>query len=456
MPKNKSEGNRTQRDWLTLFAMDTKKIILFGAGRSARHLVSFLVEGALLGKWTVLVADTNVSHWANEYGHLNHVDFIAGDAGDAKFRHKLIAHSNLVISMLPAFMHAEVVKDCINFHVHVFTPSYVSPEVNAMNERAIQEGVLVLNEMGVDPGIDHISAMEIIHRLKEQGAEITSFESYTGGLVAPASDDNLWGYKISWNPRNIILAGSTGHAMYRENDKLRMVPYFKLFDEVETVVASDGVRYDAYANRNSVHYIELYGLENVQKLVRGTLRKQGYCKGWAFLVKNGFTNDDTKIPAGAFSTWEDLSQSLLGLNFNIKNENELVANMLQEIGIFSNEPLSKDELTCAQHLQQLLERKWVLREGDRDMIVMVHKFGYTLKGKKFMLTSSMVLEGDDEIRTAMSKTVGMPIAFAVDRLFNGDFSSRGVQIPVSPEFYKPLLRDLHNYGISFVETLEEL
>ena len=456
MPKNKGTRNRSQVDWLTLFSMEMKKVILFGAGRSARHLVSFLVEGALKGKWQVVIADTNVTHWIEEYGELDQVKFVSGDASIAKFRHGLITNSFLVISMLPAFMHAEVVRDCINFHVHVFTPSYVSPEVNAMNERAIQEGVLVLNEMGVDPGIDHISAMEIIHRLKSQGAEIESFESYTGGLVAPSSDDNLWGYKISWNPRNIILAGSTGHAMYRENEKLRMVPYFKLFDEVETVVASDGVRYDAYANRNSVHYIELYGLENVHKLVRGTLRKQGYCKGWSFLVKNGFVNDDTKIPATAFSTWEDLSQSLLGVNFNIKNENEQVADMLQEIGIFSNELLSKEELTCAQHLQQLLEKKWVLKEGDRDMIVMVHKFGYTLNGKKFMLTSSMVLEGDDELKTAMSKTVGMPIAFAVERLFNGDFSSRGVQIPVSPEFYEPLLHDLHNYGISFVETLEEL
>lgn len=436
--------------------MEMKKIILFGAGRSARHLVSFLVEGALEGKWSVVVADTNVSHWIEEYGSLNQVDFISGDATNAEFRHELIAHSSLVISMLPAFMHAEVVKDCINFHVHVFTPSYVSAEVNAMHELALQEGVLVLNEMGVDPGIDHISAMEIIHRLKSQGAVITSFESYTGGLVAPASDDNLWGYKISWNPRNIILAGSSGHAMYRENNKLRMVPYYKLFDEVETVVASDGVRYDAYPNRNSVHYLELYGLENVHKLVRGTLRKQGYCKGWSFLVKNGFVNDDTKIPAGEFSTWEELSQSLLGLNFNIKNENEEVAEMLKEIGIFSNEPLKNEELTCAQHLQQLLERKWVLKEGDRDMIVMVHKFGYTLQGKNHMLTSSMVLEGDDEFKTAMSKTVGMPIAFAVNRLFNGDFSSRGVRIPVTSEFYEPLLQDLHNYGISFVETIEEI
>jgi saccharopine dehydrogenase-like NADP-dependent oxidoreductase len=266
----------------------------------------------------------------------------------------------------------------------------------------------------------------------------------------------LWGYKISWNPRNIILAGSTGHAMYRENNKLRMVPYFKLFDEVDTVVASDGVSYDAYANRNSVHYLELYGLENVQKLVRGTLRKQGYCKGWSFLVKNGFVNDDTKIPSGEFSTWVELSQSLLGLSFNLKDEKEEVVEMLKEIGIFSNEPLKKEELTCAQHLQQLLERKWVLKEGDRDMIVMVHKFGYALNGKKFMLTSSMVLEGDDEFKTAMSKTVSMPIAFAVERLFNGDFSSRGVQIPVTAEFYKPLLHDLHNFGISFVEKIEEI
>ena len=436
--------------------MEMKKIILFGAGRSARHLVSFLVEGALKGKWSLVVADTNVSHWVDEYGSLDQIQFVPGDAKNAEFRHELIAHSSLVISMLPAFMHAEVVRDCINFHVHVFTPSYVSAEVNAMHELALQEGVLVLNEMGVDPGIDHISAMEIIHRLKSQGAEITSFESYTGGLVAPASDDNLWGYKISWNPRNIILAGSSGHAMYRENNKLRMVPYYKLFDEVDTVVASDGVSYDAYPNRNSVHYLELYGLEKVNKLVRGTLRKQGYCKGWSFLVKNGFVNDDTKIPASEFSSWAELSESLLGLNFNINNEDEEVVNMLNEIGIFSNESLKNEELTCAQHLQQLLEKRWVLKEGDRDMIVMVHKFGYTLKGKNHILTSSMVLEGDDEFNTAMSKTVGMPIAFAVERLFRGDFSSRGVQIPVTAEFYEPLLQDLHNYGISFVETIEEI
>lgn len=434
--------------------METKKIILFGAGRSARHLVSFLVEGAIHGKWSVVVADTNVSHWISEFGEISRVNFISGDASNAKFRRELIAHSTIVVSMLPAFMHADVVKDCINFHVHVITPSYVSPEISDMHDIAVQEDVLVLNEMGVDPGIDHISAMEIIHRLKAQGAEINSFESYTGGLVAPASDDNLWGYKISWNPRNVILAGSSGHAMYREDEKLRLVPYYKLFDDVQTIVASDGVSYDAYANRNSVHYLELYGLEKVQKLVRGTLRKQGYCRGWAFLVKNGFTNDDTKIPGGVFSTWSELSASLLGSEFSLNKEEAKLAAMLNEIGIFSNEVLSSDELTCAQHLQQLLEKKWKLNQGDRDMIVMVHKFGYTLGDKKFQLTSSLVLEGDDDFKTAMSKTVSMPIAFAIERLLNGDFASRGVKIPVTQEFYEPLLQDLRNYGISFVESVE--
>jgi saccharopine dehydrogenase-like NADP-dependent oxidoreductase len=436
--------------------MDTKKIILFGAGRSARHLVSFLVEGASEGKWNVVVADVNVDHWVKEYGGAVGVNFVSGDAQNADFRQEHISHASLVISMLPAFMHLDVVRDCINFHVHVFTPSYVSPQVNELHELAVQENVLVLNEMGVDPGIDHLSAMEIIHRLKAVGAKIESFESYTGGLVAPASDDNLWGYKISWNPRNIILAGSSGHAMYREDNKLRMVPYFNLFDQVEIVVAHDGVSYDAYANRNSVHYLELYGLEDVKKLVRGTLRKQGYCNGWSFLVKNGFTNDDTKIPSGTFRTWAELSQSLLGVNFDVNNENEKVGAMLNEIGIFSEESIANEEYTCAEHLQQLLEKKWVLKKGDRDMIVMVHKFGYTLNEKRYMLTSSMVLEGVDEFKTAMSKTVGMPIAFAVERLFNGDFVSRGVQIPVTPEFYVPLLQDLKPIGISFVESIVEL
>jgi len=441
--------------------MSLKKIVVLGAGRSSRHVISHLKQVAVQEGFEVVVADADISHISQLIPANDRLSYVQGNAGDSSFRLALMQGSQLVISMLPAFMHIDVVQDCLELEIDIITPSYVSPALQELHEEAQSKNVLVLNEMGVDPGIDHMSAMEIIHRLKNEGASILSFESYTGGLVAPKSDTNLWGYKISWNPRNVVMAGSGGLAQYRENSKVRYIPYSRVFEDITEVVASDGVTYDAYANRNSLQYLSLYGLDTVQTLIRGTLRKKGFCEAWTVLVNAGFTNDDTVLTSGLVNTWEELSESVLGAKRLAawKKGEGLSSSQhakLEELGLWSSIPLQKKDATLAVHLQDLLERQWVLQPGDADLIVMVHRFIYEINGVRRQLMSSLVLEGENDVYTAMSKTVGMPIAFGAVRLLRGQFSSKGVHIPISPEFYSPLLEDLRQTGIRFEESITEI
>ena len=441
--------------------MSLKKIVVLGAGRSSRHVISHLSKVASLEGFQIVVADADISGISKLIPQNENLKYVEGNAGDSDFRLNLMQGSQLVISMLPAFMHIEVVQDCLVLEIDIITPSYVSPALQELHAEAVSKNVLVLNEMGVDPGIDHMSAMDIIHRLKTEGAHIKSFESYTGGLVAPRSDTNKWGYKISWNPRNVVMAGSGGLAQYRQNGKVRYIPYSRIFEDISEVKDDKGVPYDAYANRNSLQYLSLYELEDIDTLIRGTLRKKGFCDAWNVLVNAGFTNDDTLIPQGQVKTWSDLAEAVLG--------NKLLSNWkkgiglspeqferLTELGIWSDLPLSSKDATIAVHLQELLEKQWVLLPGDADMIVMVHRFNYEKAGKSYQLISSLVLEGDNDVYTAMSKTVGMPIAFGAIRLLKGEFKSKGIHIPTTPEFYIPLLDDLKSVGIDFHESISEL
>ena len=441
--------------------MSLKKIVVLGAGRSSRHVISHLAKVAPQEGFKIVVADADISGISNLIPADEFLSYVQGNAGDSDFRLNLMQGSQLVISMLPAFMHTEVVQDCLVLEIDIITPSYVSPALQELHDEAVSKNVLVLNEMGVDPGIDHMSAMDIIHRLKSEGAELNSFESYTGGLVAPKSDTNLWGYKISWNPRNVVMAGSGGLAQYRHNGKVRYIPYSRIFEDITEVKDDKGIPYDAYANRNSLQYLSLYGIEEIPTLIRGTLRKKGFCDAWNVLVHAGFTNDDTVIPQGQVSNWQELAEAVLGsqrLN-EWKSGVGLTTeqfNRLNELGIWSDTPLSMKSATLSSHLQELMEKKWVLLPGDADLIVMVHRFNYTKNNKKFQLMSSLVLEGDNDVFTAMSKTVGMPIAFAAVRLLKGEFRSKGVHIPITPEFYSPLISDLQQVGIRFHESISEL
>jgi saccharopine dehydrogenase-like NADP-dependent oxidoreductase len=428
--------------------MEKKKVVVIGAGRSATHLIEYLAKLAQEQIIDLVVADMNLSHWS----HLTNVERHEINIHDTDKVRQVLHGAFCVVSMVPADFHILIVRPAVQMGIHAFTPSYVSTSIHDLNDLALSNDVLILNEMGVDPGIDHMSAMELIHRVKSQGMHIESFESYTGGLVAKRSDTNKWGYKISWNPRNIVLAGSSGHALFRENGKDRLLPYNKLFSEVVEVQASDNEFYEGYANRNSLTYVEDYGLNNALTVKRGTLRKKGFSHGWNFLVQSGYTNDATLVPPSLL-TWNDLSLSLLGEHGfeSIKNNTELFS-QLEELGLFSAQLLKKESQSCAAHLQDLLEEKWRLEQGDSDKIVMVHRLRATKDTKMYEFTSSLVIEGENERHTAMSKTVGMPIAFAVERMIRGEIKERGVRLPILPELYLPILEDLKKIGVAFTES----
>jgi saccharopine dehydrogenase-like NADP-dependent oxidoreductase len=437
-----------------------KKILIIGAGRSTSSLISYLLKNSKTYDWQVTVADTDIK-LAESKIKGSDAEAVAFDVNNVKEREDFIKAHDIVISMLPAFMHGDVARDCVRLGKHIATASYVSNDMKELDALAREKGVLLLNECGLDPGIDHASAMKIIHDLKSKGAEITSFKSYCGGLVAPESNDNPWGYKFSWNPRNVVLAGQ-GTAQFIEGGKLKFIPYNRLFTRIDTIAVDGYGNFDAYANRDSIGYKEPYGLNNIQTLLRGTLRQTGYCKAWNVFVKLGFTDDGYKIRDSDKLDYTQLLESFLPegngntlerlKNFMGNEWDADIQNKLEYLELFSNKKIKLKEGSPAQLLQDLLEEKWKLKHGDKDMIVMQHLFLYTLNNKNHQLTSSLVVIGDDEEHTAMAKTVGLPLAITVKNFLTGKFKLSGVQIPIVPQIYEPLLKELEEYNIIFKES----
>ncbi len=436
-----------------------KKILIIGAGRSAASLIAYLLEKAKKNNWVVKVVDRDEALAKRRVGDHPAGQAEAFSAEDADKRQKLITESDLVISMLPATMHIDVASDCVELGVHLITPSYVTKEMKALDVAARQKGILLLNEMGVDPGIDHMSAMQIIHRLRAEGAEIKRFESFTGGLVAPESDDNPWHYKFSWNPRNVVMAGQGGTAQFLHNHKLKYIPTHKIFDRYKSIDVPGYGSFDGYANRDSLSYRKVYGLEKVPTIYRGTLRGKGFCEAWSVFVQLGITTEDFEVESdgmtyrefiNAFLMYDETKpveeklQEYLGLS----NE---VMDKLKWLGIFDDRVIGLDRATPAAILQKLLEEKWELSDNDKDMIVMWHRFDYLLNGVEKELHSSLVHIGRDRNFTAMSDTVGWPMAVAAELILDGSIDETGVQLPILPGVYEPILHALEKLGVKFIE-----
>jgi len=389
---------------------------------------------------------------------------IAFDIANEEQRKKEIASADLVISLLPPHLHLDVAIECVKQKKHLVTASYITKEMQDLHVEALKNGVTLLNECGLDPGIDHMSAMKIIDEIKGSHGDVVSFKSYTGGLVAPESNDNPWGYKFSWNPRNVILAGQ-GTAKYIENGKYRYIPYNRLFTQIETV-AIDGLgQFDGYANRDSLAYRKIYQLNHVPTMLRGTLRQQGFCKAWNVFVQIGLTDDSYVIEDSEHLTYAQLIEAMLPTSINggsLKkrvavfsnlNENSAEINMIEWTGILNDTPINMVKATPAQILQKLLEEKWKLKDGDKDMIVMQHEFETRNKKQETKkITSSLIVVGEDQTYTAMAKTVGLPAAIAAKLILNKEIKSRGVLIPVLKEIYEPVLKELATLGITFKEN----
>lgn len=440
-----------------------KNILIVGAGRSSSSLVTYLLNKAAEESLHIIIADKdleNANQLANQHPSCEVVQL---NIFHQVQRQEMVKKADVVISMLPARFHIEIAHDCLTFEKHLVTASYISPELKEMNDEVTKKGLIFMNEIGLDPGIDHMSAMQVIDRIKENGGKMLMFESFTGGLVAPESDNNLWNYKFTWNPRNVVVAGQGGVAKFIQEGKYKYIPYHKLFRRTEFLSIEGYGKFEAMANRDSLNYREIYGLEDVLTLYRGTIRRVGFCRAWNLFVQLGMTDDSYEMEGSETMSYREFTNSFLpykphdSVELKMRHylkidQDDVIWDKLLELDLFDADKIvGLKHATPAQILQHILMQKWTLSEDDKDMIVMYHKFGYEMDGEKKQIESSMVVKGDDQTYTAMAKTVGLPVAIAALAILNGKIKKAGVQLPIDKEVYDPILEELEKYGIQFNE-----
>ncbi len=426
-----------------------KQLLLFGAGKSATALIDYLGEISVENQWQVTIADRNLTAWEERLSGNPFMHTVSLSVEEEGLRQKLIARADIVISLLPAGLHYLVALDCLQLGKHLLTASYIDEKINALSDAIKKKGLLFLCEMGLDPGIDHMSALQMIHGIQEAGGVIHSFRSHCGGLVAPESDDNPWHYKISWNPGNVVAAGRAG-AVYRENSLVKSLGYRDLFKSCEEVTVDGLGRLAFYPNRDSLHYIPVYGLDKVATFIRTTLRHPDFCKGWQKVIELGLTDNEHLINTDGLTVAGFLAK-YLGSPQNHSETSALVSKQFNYLGAKDNQLINKGECTAAAVLQYLIEQKWVLEPTDKDMIVMLHEIDFTLAGKKLTRKSTLIVKGQDNRHTAMAQTVGLPLGIAARLLLEGHISETGLQIPIVPGIYVPVLKALSQKGIHFIE-----
>jgi len=445
-------------------------ILVLGAGLSSTALIQYILDQAQRYNWRVTVADADPEMAIKKVaGHPNGIG-VWLDVMKVNDRRDLMNRADLVISLLPAHLHIDVAADCIKLNKHCITASYVSKDIYKLSDEFRNKELIFMGELGLDPGIDHMSAMKTINEIKEMGGKITSFRSNAGGLVAPDNlKKNPWKYKFTWNPRNVVKAGQ-GTAQYLEDGKFKYIPYNRLFKENDLIeIPGFKEPFEVYANRESLLYREAYGLGDIPSLYRGTIRYSGFCDAWNALVQIGLTDATYPILDSDKISYHELLEAYLGTDrkggLSVKDRiGELlgerpfspVMKKLEWLGIFSKKKITVANATPALILENLLLDKWKLEENDRDLVLMQHEFEYTLNGKKKRRYSTMVLYGENANDTAIARTVGLPLGIFAKLVMQGKITSRGVNIPVSKEAYEPVLKELEDYGIKFLEREVDL
>lgn len=497
-----------------------KRIVLFGAGKSATSLIEYLVKQCALNEWFLTVADSNFQQALSKTGGAVRTRACKLNIEEEQGRKALIRESDIVISLLPPSLHVLVAGDCVELGKNLLTASYIDDHLRALEPAIKEKNLLFLCEMGLDPGIDHMSAMQLIHRVKLAGGIIHSFKSHCGGLVAPESDDNPWRYKVSWNPRNVVLAGKGG-ALFKADGRVSELPYEQLFDP-NRVIDIPGIGFLAwYPNRDSLQYIDLYQLEEAHHFIRTTLRYPEFCFGWKNIIELKLTDDTPQYDTDGmtlqqffhlhfgqhgFSEWienqltnrfaqtkqllEKLQQlleaeqevdenerkelqdfmmvdddgQLMDVNLDeVKtqaaatvagqmHEANLSMKQLMYLGMDDRQTvINKGRCSAADILQFALEKKLPLGARDKDMVVMLHELEYEMNGRSEKLSSCLVVKGEDQLHTAMAKTVGLPLGIAATLILEGKLSLKGLHIPIAPDIYEPVLQALKEYGIAFQE-----
>ena len=442
-----------------------RTILIIGAGRSASSLIQYLLNKSNEENLHLIIGDLSLASAQKKTNNHPNATAMALDIFDQNQRKELVQKADIVISMLPAHLHIEVAKDCIAHKKHLVTASYISDAMQELDVAAKENNLIFMNEVGLDPGIDHMSAMKVIHEIKAKGGKMLLFESFCGGLVAPESDTNLWNYKFTWAPRNVVLAGQGGAAKFIQEGTYKYIPYWNLFRRTEFLEVEGYGRFEAYSNRDSLKYLDVYGLNDVLTLYRGTIRRVGFSKAWNMFVQLGMTDDSYVMEGSEDMSYRQFVNSFLPyhptdsveikMRFILKiDQDDIMWDKLLELDLFnSNKKVGLKDATPAQILEKILTDSWTLQPKDKDMIVMYHKFGYELNGKKQQIDSKMVCIGEDQTYTAMAKTVGLPVAMATLLILNGKIKTPGVQLPIREEVYLPILKELEEYGVVFKEQI---
>ncbi len=441
-----------------------RNILIIGAGRSASSLIQYLLNKSVAENLHLTIGDLSLELAQRKTQNHPNATAIALDIFNDLQRQTEIQKADIVISMLPAHLHIEVAKDCIVYKKHMVTASYISDAMQNLDGATKQNNLIFMNEIGLDPGIDHMSAMKIIDEIRDKGGKMILFESFCGGLVAPESDNNLWNYKFTWAPRNVVLAGQGGAAKFIQEGTYKYIPYQRLFRRTEFLEVEGYGKFEGYANRDSLKYRSVYGLDDVLTLYRGTIRRVGYSRAWNTFVQLGMTDDSYVIDDSETISYREFTNLFLPyhptdsveiklrLQLNLEQD-DVIWDKLLELDLFNPDKIvALKNATPAQILEKILSDAWTLQPNDKDMIVMYHKFGYEINGVKKQIDSKMVCIGDDQTYTAMAKTVGLPVAMATLQILNGNITTPGVQLPINREVYLPILKELEEFGVVFTET----
>ena len=435
-----------------------------GAGKSSSYLIQYLLSNASQQKWKVIVADGDANAVAEKINNSPHGEGAVIDITNAKQRSPLVKRADIVISLMPPHLHIHLAEDCLKHKKNLITSSYISDEVRLMDKEVKEAGLMFMCEMGLDPGIDHMTANKIIHSIHRVAGIIYSFKSYCGGLIAPENDNNPWHYKFSWNPKNIITAG-LGGAKYLSNGKEVDIPYEKIFDNNKKIKVDGLGQLAFYPNRDSLKYLDTYDVPDIKTFLRATLRYPAFCNGWQALILLGLTTqDDVYVKNGqTYTTWlmaksgcadknklkDHITQVLGGDEYN------KVIELLTWLGFFDDMPLKPGSQSSGDILLELLLEKWQMASAEKDMVVMQHEVEYLHKGKKNKLTSTMMIKGENRDLSAMAKTVGLPMGILARQVLSKKIKPPvGVHIPNMASVYRPILTELAHYGISFTEEVE--
>ncbi|HQK39099.1 MAG TPA: saccharopine dehydrogenase C-terminal domain-containing protein [Flavobacterium alvei] len=442
-----------------------RAILIIGAGRSSSYLIQYLLNKSVEEDLHLIIGDLSLESAQKKTNNHPNAMAISLDIFDERSRKEAIQKADIVISMLPAHLHIEVARDCIVCKKNMVTASYISDAMQELDALVKENNLVFMNEVGLDPGIDHMSAMKVIHEIKAKGGKMLLFESFCGGLVAPESDTNLWNYKFTWAPRNVVLAGQGGAAKFLQEGTYKYIPYCNLFRRTEFLEVEGYGKFEAYSNRDSLKYLDVYGLNDVLTLYRGTIRRVGFSKAWNVFVQLGMTDDSYVMEDSENMSYRQFVNSFLPYHptdsVEIKmrlilkiDQDDIMWDKLLELDLFNpDKKVGLKNASPAQILEKILKDRWTLEPNDKDMIVMYHKFGYEIDGIKQQIDSKMVCMGEDQTYTAMAKTVGLPVAMATLLILNGKIKTTGVQLPIREEVYLPILKELEEYGVVFKEQI---